>query len=508
MGKLPYLVALLLVTLLGATCGLFAQSSGTVLGRVIDEKNGLPVRGAEVTLNYDARRTATSESGEFRFERVPPGAYYIQARAEGYLDYSGYPTYRFQVGAGEVSKERIVRLSGNAGAISGKVRSASGKGIKSTVVLQGVEDKTFSRRIFTEDGAFRFAGLPAQRYLLYAYGETIAERSFAPAYYPSVSGPDWASPIAVTPGKERKDVGILLRPEKWQTIRGRFAGTCPAEHECEVHYRRVPSPPSSSYSLALVATNGRFELRLPAGRMKLSVQAYTKKYGDRASLGSVVVDVPDTPPALALKDIEIPASEGHPVGVRIDSPAPLPRGRDGAGVRLIRPDFRGDNYFFRDVGNEPFQFPHVEPGIYSFHLHQLPDGYSVLNIEAAGRDITQEGLRVAGAVQSVTIHLAKAVGSVRGRVLDAAGSLLSVCQVRIERIGVSKAAASLYNASTFCASQGEFEIRNLAPGRYRVAAGLPGEGEGSASVNIVAGGTQELKIRLPGTLKPKAVRNR
>jgi protocatechuate 3,4-dioxygenase beta subunit len=62
-----------------------AGASGTVVGTIVDTA-GQPVADCLVTLQQNAQKmreplqTATDDKGKFKFEKVPPGAYNLNAR--------------------------------------------------------------------------------------------------------------------------------------------------------------------------------------------------------------------------------------------------------------------------------------------------------------------------------------------------------------------------------------------------------------------------------------------
>lgn len=476
---------------------LFAQGGGAIRGRVVDGQTGAPVAKAEVTLNYNERVTTTDENGSFSYSGVAPGNYHLQVAAEGYVQHSGYPKERFYLSAGAVVDQLILRLAPNGASIEGRVRNLSGEGIKSKVELRGIHEPTYFRSVHTVDGSYRFEGLPAQSYRLYAVEDAFRERLYAPAYYPNTTLPEWASPVALRAGEAKKGIDIILRPEKWQVIQGHLKGACPEDHECEVHYGRIPAPPSASYSPANIKANGRFDLRLPAGKMRISAMAHSRRFGDRALLGEVEVEIRDMYPIPAIEDLEIPMSEGYAVDVQLVSPEPLPRGSEGVGLRLLPIPLRGENYHFRDVGTEEFRFPHVVPALYAAVPQQLPSGLTVQRIEVGGRDVRKEGLRVSGGAVAVTIHLAKEAASVRGRVIDANKTPPGTCQIRAARKGASEAEARLYNASAICSPQGEFALKNLAPGSYMIEARGSWAGVKARSVSLEAGTTEEIVFTVP-----------
>jgi len=73
---------LLIGQLLLSPLALAGQEPATVSGRVVDQRTGEGIAGAEVWLN-DERRSALSD-GRFRFGSVEPGRHWLEVRAVGY----------------------------------------------------------------------------------------------------------------------------------------------------------------------------------------------------------------------------------------------------------------------------------------------------------------------------------------------------------------------------------------------------------------------------------------
>src|SRR6266568_653823 len=75
---------------IAAVPALAQSSTGTVTGRVIDS-SGAAIVGAEVKLinqaTTDTRRMTTAADGDFVFSSVPPGAFAITVRADGFKQF-------------------------------------------------------------------------------------------------------------------------------------------------------------------------------------------------------------------------------------------------------------------------------------------------------------------------------------------------------------------------------------------------------------------------------------
>lgn len=64
---------------------LSAQSTGSLIGVVVDDVTLAPIEGADVSLGDFSDRSRTDESGEFTLEGVPAGTAYLRIEREGYV---------------------------------------------------------------------------------------------------------------------------------------------------------------------------------------------------------------------------------------------------------------------------------------------------------------------------------------------------------------------------------------------------------------------------------------
>lgn len=77
----------LVLLLLAAAAPLPAQSTGTVVGRLLDVA-GLPVAGATVTLGAGTTSAITGPDGRFRLSAIPPGTHPFTVDVAGYVPQS------------------------------------------------------------------------------------------------------------------------------------------------------------------------------------------------------------------------------------------------------------------------------------------------------------------------------------------------------------------------------------------------------------------------------------
>ncbi|MCC6772351.1 MAG: carboxypeptidase regulatory-like domain-containing protein [Gemmatimonadaceae bacterium] len=78
------LVAALLLATLAVTSPLASQSTGTLAGRVVDDRTEQPIAGVEVTVAALSRSTVTDSLGAFILGDVATGRYLVQLRKLGF----------------------------------------------------------------------------------------------------------------------------------------------------------------------------------------------------------------------------------------------------------------------------------------------------------------------------------------------------------------------------------------------------------------------------------------
>jgi iron complex outermembrane receptor protein len=61
-----------------------AQTGLTLSGRLVNSLSGAPIAGATVVIEEIRREVTSGADGTFTFENLPPGAYHLSVRAEGY----------------------------------------------------------------------------------------------------------------------------------------------------------------------------------------------------------------------------------------------------------------------------------------------------------------------------------------------------------------------------------------------------------------------------------------
>lgn len=215
-----------------------------VRGRVIFADSEQPLRRATLRLRKDfnrdfLKRTISGKGGEFSFQGVPAGTYYVDVQAPGIvspgngvsftnLGFSIEESSLNQVtvdGTSDVQTEiRVIR----GGAISGRISYSDGEpATHARIVLYRQKGQTpalffTDAALFADDrGIYRIEGLPSGQYFVGAVenhsgGERTLPRDGAglvTAYHPAATSVRGATMVNVQAGSEARDVNIKFAEE-------------------------------------------------------------------------------------------------------------------------------------------------------------------------------------------------------------------------------------------------------------------------------------------------------
>ena len=222
-----------------------------ITGRVIFADTGRPVRRATVKLYTNMKRspqrtTAANVRGEFRFNEVVAGSYFVVAEAPGLL----FPRASFVINEFGISSDTDVdqtrvTVDGKnsvrcevravrAGSISGTITYADKEPVvNGRIVLfrrkNGVVAPFFSEEEQTNDrGMYRVDGLPDGEYFVGVItGKISAEKmsrlegqGVPTAFYPGVVSVSEAKAVQIQSGSEAEGISITLADEPLRQISG------------------------------------------------------------------------------------------------------------------------------------------------------------------------------------------------------------------------------------------------------------------------------------------------
>ena len=243
------LANLLLVALAAAAQATQPQTTGRVMGRVLDAQTGEPVVGVRVTL-VSAPVIQRSAAGTVLPRPMPPIApLTTETNADGVFDMTGVPSGRWRLNAQKTGyvtfnpSQSAVDVPGGAitlpdirldrgGVIAGRVLDAKGNALGGTMIQAvqmvrlpdgSVHPATTLISTQTNDlGEFRLSGLPPGQHYVAAQmrpSGPIGSPAPAPAavtyvttYYPGFTEPSAASPVNVARGLTTNGIEFSMRP--------------------------------------------------------------------------------------------------------------------------------------------------------------------------------------------------------------------------------------------------------------------------------------------------------
>jgi beta-lactamase regulating signal transducer with metallopeptidase domain len=268
---------------------------GVVAGIVVNSVTGEPVKKARVTLRRTVAVGAavpatdsvvTDESGRFEFPSVYPGDCTLIASRPGFSgeasasSSSTGPMLKIELAPGERTTDLKLRLIPQ-GVISGRVVDENGDPVPDVYVYalrpsySGGVRRFNSAGIMSDStndlGEYRIFSLTPGRYYvrtqpglssLYSAGPpATADRVYLEVYYPNATGVETATRVEVRPGAEVGNVNLALRPARAARVRGRVVdgatGQAPARAFVSISSIGGASGTGSS---AQANTKGEFDL--------------------------------------------------------------------------------------------------------------------------------------------------------------------------------------------------------------------------------------------------------
>ena len=240
--------ALVAIFLLPGTAS--QETTASVSGMVVSAATNRPIANASVSLfpvDSDAGRgLRTNANGEFTFDRLAPGRYWLGAEAAGHLraSFGAVPGLRptpVAVAAGRTQTGLVIRLH-RGGSISGTVVDDAREpvvGIGMRAFVRRFEDGAArfqpAAAAETDDrGAFRIFGLEPGQYIVAATNAFRPARGGAPrapdtdavvtTFAPATTDPAAATVITVGLDQERDGLAIQTKSARGSIIDGRLSG--------------------------------------------------------------------------------------------------------------------------------------------------------------------------------------------------------------------------------------------------------------------------------------------
>ena len=490
----------------------------TVEGRVTNAATGRPVAGATVVLQggTDSYVVDTDDNGRFRASDVVPGQYEARATRDGFTALArgaAAKTHpRFVMEAGRNVRDIGVWLV-PLGAISGRVMDGDGDPARKGWVAAlgysyggGKKELREVGRSATDDrGEYRVSGLPPGIYFLrFSPGPVLMNFQMSslrvlgtkPAYalgttyYPASADTAGATPVELPPGGEVRDRAILVHPEQLYTIRVTLM---------------APTGGGSAPAIGVSSPNGM-------GLMMSAQYGVTRSFPDSAP-GSYLVEGRDSTAGLDMQrwvkvvnsdvDVTLTPTPNVTLGGLVWADGGRRLALDEVRVSLHAEDAYKETTAKADG---TFSIQRIQPVPYNIGV-SVPAGGYLKAIRLGERVLAGPQIDLSGSTAAFEILLGTDGGRVHGTVSDAGGAPAEGAVVVAVPAGRLREWTDLVRSAT-ADRDGKFELRDLAPGDYRIFAWEDAE-EGApldadfrrpfeargVDVRVEANGREEVQLR-------------
>jgi hypothetical protein len=452
-----------------------------VEGSVINSLNGEAVGKATVILRARYQDHAqsyadeTDSSGHFSINDVEPGEYAAVAERAGFslqpTGATGAPPSPIKVEAGQQIKDVKIRLT-PLGVIAGRVVDADGDPVAGATVAalryaysDGKKELRNVDQVQTGDkGDFRLFGLGAGTFYLsatYDRQNSNGPPETVSTFYPNASDQGHAAPVELRAGAHLGGFDIRLQSTSVYSVRFEFPGG---------------RAPEGSYSPSLMSEQGD---------MHGSVTTFSEndvvfRGVSPGSYEAIVRVDSEGQRSYAIRQVEVTNADVNGGTLTFVPAVDLTgtvRVEGGAfsGFEKLRINLQTD-YRNPAMGNLNLQLKPdgsflakgAAPRVYELAIART-EGVYLKSIRAGDKQLA--GLRVdlSSRIEPLTIVLGADVGEVEGSVQNAGGDPVARARVNVIAYGDHSNRGDL-NRFGFTDDKGEFKIKDVPPGNYKVFA--------------------------------------
>jgi protocatechuate 3,4-dioxygenase beta subunit len=507
-----------------------STEKGSVAGRVTNALTGEPLKKARVQLRRSSPAAGgapatvavnTDEAGRFAFPDVYPGDLLLIASRTGFAGVAAASmsatgsTLRIALAPGERATDLNLRLTPQ-GAIAGRVVDENGEPARHVFVYalrpsyaQGVRRLTstgISSQGTNDLGEYRIYGLTPARYYVQIWPAPASpgrpgipaadDRAYTEVYYSNATDLDSATRVEVKAGAEVGGVNFTLHPARAVKVRGRVVNTTgQVPQRTQVMFSRIAGGSVAGITgSALANAKGEFEIGglLPGS---YSIVATATLPGNVMLSARETVDVGTT----GIAGLQLSLGPGATLAgsVRVDSAAPASaldltklRVRLSSREQMIGSFLASavdSMYFYYPPGvtaaehaaqlpgavNEQggFVVPNVGASQYDVSVSGLPDPFYLKSVSFENQDTTNTGLDLSGTGRYRLDLVVSGDGAqisgvvLNGKEQPAGGATVVLLPADPELRGVAR----LYK-STDTAQNGQFALKAIPPGSYRIYA--------------------------------------
>jgi protocatechuate 3,4-dioxygenase beta subunit len=463
-------------------------------GAVLKATTGDPLKKAVLTLrraegHHQPKSATTDASGHFQLKDIEPGRYRLFAARNGYVDQEyGQRTPEasgaiLTLTAGQHLKDISFRLI-PAAVIAGHVRDEDGEPVTGAEVqaLRFHYEKGQRKLIPVAEGQandlgeYRLYGLdPGQYYVSASYvagwfGDEAPEGGYAPVYYPGSDDPSRTTPIALRAGDELPGIDFTLVPVRTFNVKGRVydgANLRPGVHTMVGLMPRDPEVQDWGFSSTTVVQDpqGAFELHdVKPGSYYLGASSMDD---DRRGTAREALVVSNSD----VEGINLVIGPGTDVRGRLDV-----QGKALLNLNLLeiwlRP--RDENLDFGGrasiKSDGTFILSNVSDDNYQAQVQGLPEDFYLYAVRLSGDDVLESGLNVSRKQPPglLEVLVSPNGGRVEGLVLKD-DKPFSGATVTLIPESDRRKQERLYKSTT-TDQNGQFSLRGIAPGDYKLFA--------------------------------------
>jgi len=506
-----------------------------VAGLVVRQGDGTPLRGAAVTLVVSGRRSEplaarTDATGRFAFRNVQPGSYRLIVDRTGYARQEfgqralGRRGVALNLSPGQRMTDLLFRMT-PAGVITGRVFDEQGEPVVGVMV-------NVLRRVYREGrlafeggesdrsddrGEYRIFNLMPGKYVVSATpmggmsgfgvrrreGNDASEEAYVPTFYPSVTDPETAVPVEISPGQELTGIDFTLVPQRTVRVSGRVlaAGGGRGSTQVALLPRSPRGPFRGRAREDSVEADGTFELSgVAPGAYILAAMRHEENmtYSAREAVDVGNSNVEGLTLSLA--------PNGTVSGKVVVEGGTLPESRVFVNLRPDDVLSRGGNA--RAQADGTFQVRNVSAGEYHVTVGGAPEDYYLKSVRRGNEVFANRSVPLAQDTAGLEVVLSPSGARVEGQVLTDENLPASGVMVVLVPVRELRHFRAAYRTGTTDVT-GQFVLRGIPPGDYTAYAWDSDEGdvwmdpeflalyEGKGQrVSLVAGGGQAVQLVL------------
>jgi protocatechuate 3,4-dioxygenase beta subunit len=472
-----------------------APKPGSVEGVVVNFITGEPIGKASVTLEvppgtdvnaHAPLATMSDASGRFHFDSVEPGNYAVGAAHNAYMERQGrwsIPSL-FRIAEGEHVADVVVKLV-PLGVLSGHVLDEDGDPIpRAQVALlsyfyeSGRKACRIAGQTQTNDlGEFEIIDLRPGRYYLQASRPNIRnlpvnthwarrEQAYPITFYPDAREFSEAASTDVAPGARVTGLDFHLRKVPAYHIRGKVAGqTASQQNNFDQLTVTTPGAHAGGIFQTGLQADGSFDIPgVASGDYEVS---YT-----RFVIGKSDINYPAQSVHVNDADVNGLVFGGERPEAQLSGAITVEGAQPGTLNIYVALDPSKSVYAAGDMSASDGSF-HIKSApmeLCYLDLRFPPDGYYVKSIRLGDQEIKHGQIDLTnGATAALNILLASDGGSLDGNVQTAEGKPSAGTEVTLAPPDEYDGRSDLFKRAT-TDTAGNFHIKDLAPGDYRVYA--------------------------------------